>query len=222
MVVEVAADRSSGRGEDAVMRAMTELRKRIKSREFLPGEHIRQEDMAQILGISRVPVREALKALSADGAIVHHPNQGYFVAKMSADEVAQIYRMRELLETEVLSNIVWPNESGLRELRRINEMMGSHSNAEDVSLFIELNHELHFRIFDLSPTKIICSEIERLWARSEAYRALYHYSPEARLRIIEEHDHILDAVEQHELSSLISWSNTHRSAAGTHAQQQLG
>jgi len=222
MVVEVVADHSSGRGEDAVMRAMTELRMRIKSRKLLPGEHIRQEDMAKILGISRVPVREALKALSADGAIVHHPNQGYFVAKMSANEVAQIYRMRQLLETEVLSTISWPSESGLGELRGLNETMRAHSKAEDVSLLIELNHEFHFRIFDLSPTKIVCAEIERLWARSEAYRALYHYAPEARLRITQEHGHILDALEHRDLPSLILWSDTHRGAAGAQVQQMLG
>src|SRR3981189_2380075 len=65
-----------------------------------PGARIRQEATAQELGISLIPVREALKTLASEGLVTYHPQRGYFVTELPLEAIEQIYTVRELLETE--------------------------------------------------------------------------------------------------------------------------
>jgi len=76
--------------------------------ELNPGEQLRQEDLAEELGVSRVPVREALHALAEQRVLVHQKHRGFFVAKRNAHEVAQFARMLELIEDDLLASIRWP------------------------------------------------------------------------------------------------------------------
>ena len=74
----------------------------IVRRQLAPGTQIRQVELAAQLGLSRSPLRQALSALETEGLVTHEQQRGYFVARMSVDHLSQIYRMRELLETELL------------------------------------------------------------------------------------------------------------------------
>src|SRR4051794_7340139 len=70
-------------------RVATSLREAIRTGSLVPGEHIRQELWAERLEVSRLPIREALSRLAADGTVEHDPNRGYFVAKRPSSEIAQ-------------------------------------------------------------------------------------------------------------------------------------
>src|SRR5262249_58597129 len=85
-----------------------ELRRAIMRGDLLAGEQIRQIDWARRLGVSQVPIREALKTLAAEGILTHGHNRGYFVARFGSSEVAEIYLMRRVLERELLQTIEWP------------------------------------------------------------------------------------------------------------------
>lgn len=74
----------------AVRRVTDELRRMIVSGELLPGQPVRQEHMAEQLGVSRVPVREALRLLSADGLVSHVHNVEYAVTRLGQKEFGQI------------------------------------------------------------------------------------------------------------------------------------
>jgi DNA-binding GntR family transcriptional regulator len=177
--------------------------------------------MAKRLGMSRVPVREALKALQTEGIVSHSPNQGYFVAKFSAAELDQIYLMRRVLETALLQHLVWPDAERLAAISDVNERMGRAAAAGEVAVVVQLNREFHEAMFGLSPLKTVHREVRRLWEMSDSYRALYLYGP-ARERIAAEHQAMLDALAAHDLDALIAATDRHRGVAQEEVAAMLG
>ena len=115
----------------AVDSVVTEIRLLISSNQLSPGEQLRQEEMAQRLGVSRVPVREALRLLTEHGLLVHHANRGYFVARRAPLELVQIVRMLDLFEKDLMSTIEWPDDELLAELESMNREIRDHAEAED-------------------------------------------------------------------------------------------
>ena len=165
-----------------------ETRRLINRGVLAPGLQLRQSELADRFGISRVPIREALKLLAAEGIIEHDPNRGFFVAQLSSDEARQLYRMRQLLEAELLSTIEWPTSEQLTLLKRMLADLTDLLAAGDRDGWIEKHRAFHDMIFDLSPNKVIKLEILRLMRLSDRYRALaadISASPEHRRADIE-------------------------------------
>ncbi len=90
-------------------RVADHLRAAILSGEFAPGERLLQEVLAERLGASRMPVREALRMLEVEGLVENQPNRGARVPELTAHEVEVIYRMRERLEPLALSESLAPS-----------------------------------------------------------------------------------------------------------------
>ena len=140
--------------------------------------HLGQSQLADRFEASRVPVREALKLLVAEGLINHDPNRGFFVAEVSSAEARQLYRMRHLLESELLSTVDWPSEAKLAELtERVAELQELLETGDRPKWAIR-HRDFHNAVFDLSPDKTIVAEVQRLWTLSDRYRSLL---PAARL-----------------------------------------
>jgi DNA-binding GntR family transcriptional regulator len=206
----------------AVATAVEGIRDLIRSRQLLPGEPIRQADMAKRLGMSRVPVREALGALQTEGIVRHSRHQGYFVAKFSADELKQIYLMRELLEGALLRAMVWPSSERLAEIEAINEGIVRAAQEGDVARIVTLNREFHEALFALSPLTTVHREVRRLWEMSDSYRALYLYGRVARMRVPDEHRAMLAAIERRDIDGLLAIVDAHRSSALEEVAEMLG
>src|ERR671926_364153 len=92
-----------------------EIRRAIMSRELQPGERVRQEQLAERLNVSRVPVREALKVLEAEGQVTYQAHRGYTVVELSLAELEEIYLARRLLETETTRRAVPRVDADLTE-----------------------------------------------------------------------------------------------------------
>src|SRR5678815_5398232 len=82
------------------------LREEILRGVLAPGQALRQEELAERFGVSRLPVRDALLRLEAQGLVHVYPNRGAFVISLSADEVSEIYEMRILLEGDIIERAV--------------------------------------------------------------------------------------------------------------------
>jgi len=197
------------------------IRSRIRRLELHPGEPIRQQDMAAELGVSRVPVREALGMLAAEGILDHDRHRGYSVAKLTTSELEQIYFMRRPLETALLRDIRWPDTELLRSLRALNDEIQHAAERTDVGTFIELNRRFHDTIFELSTLRLIHREVRRLWAMAAAYQAMYVYGPD-RHRIVSEHREILDALERQDREALVAAIDAHRMGAHDDVGAMLG
>jgi DNA-binding GntR family transcriptional regulator len=205
-----AANTAGAGSSTSVDTAREGIRKLIVSRQLSPGEQIRQEELATLLNTSRSPIREALQALHSEGIVAHHPNRGYFVTRLSADKIEQIFMVRRLLETEVLKNVAWPTRSQLQRLRKLNGGISAAAERHDLSEIIRLNHEFHFEIFALSRFDLLIDELRRLWSLSDPYRALYLWDGAAQIRTVGEHDEILAALEKHDRKLLIRLVDEHR------------
>lgn len=192
-------------------RALDALKNMICSGQLSPGEQIRQEEMAEQLKVSRVPLREAMNVLADQGMLQHRPNQGYFVTKRTPAERDQITRMLHLLENELTASIVWPDAETLANLRELNEQMRAQVQADDPWELIQLNRRFHFTIFGLSPHRLILDEVQKLWALVEPLLWLKFEHAPARLQTITEHERLIDALESRDMARCTMEMQQHRS-----------
>jgi DNA-binding GntR family transcriptional regulator len=199
-----------------VRRVIDEIRRMIVSGELLPGNPVRQEHMADRLGVSRLPVREALRQLSADGLVSHVHNVGYAVTRLNQEEFGQIYTMRRLLETEVIRDLQRPTREQLTGIIASNDAVARAGERLDLAEMRARNQQFHFAIFRLSPRGLIVDEIERLWNLAAPYHAMYLYSPDGRRTILTEHGRMIDALSAGDNARLTALMDDHRLGSQTH------
>lgn len=175
------------------------LREAILSGEILPGERIRQEDVAARFGTSRLPVREALRILEAEGLTEHHPHKGARVPRLDRHEVEVIYQMRERLEPLALAESL-PN-LGEDDFRRLDRIQSRIEVNTDVAEFLTLDREFHLLTYSGCPIEQLSSMVVRLWNSTQHYRrAFMHLTGPARRWVVNaEHRLILDAVERRDV-----------------------
>lgn len=193
-------------------RALQQLRAKVISGALMPGEQIRQQEMAEELGVSRVPLREALNLLADQGLLVHRPNSGYFVAKRAPNELAQISRILQLLENELLGSIEWPDEQCAATLKQLNDEMRVCATAIDWTPLVRLNREFHLRIYDLSPYRIILEEVKRLWTLADTFIATKMADTSARVRTVEEHDRLIECLLRRDRALTLEAMEAHRAS----------
>ncbi|MEU6381754.1 GntR family transcriptional regulator [Streptomyces sp. NPDC046909] len=178
----------------SVASVIDQLRAMIVGRRLLPGVQIRQEEMAHVLGISRVPLREALRVLTTEGLLTHRPHQGYFVTRLSALELNQIHSLLEFLETELIRTIRWPTDDEVTRLRALNQRIGRAAADGDLSLVTGLYLELHITgIFQLSPLTLLLAEAQRFWTMCAPYR-IFHVAADGGPTSLEQHEQLIDAL----------------------------
>lgn len=153
-------------------RVAAEIRRAIRHNVLLPGEHVRQVEWAERLGVSGASTREALKMLVSEQLLTYDAHRGYFVTRTDESEMAQIYHIRRLLETEVLRSIRWPDAGELKAIRAAMDRVIECIHNGDGHGALDAARLVSFTIFDLSPLKLIVGETKRFWDRAAVYRAL--------------------------------------------------
>src|SRR2546429_4733025 len=191
------AERTSSEPLQLTLQAAAQIRGLIIDRVLLPGEKIRQVDLAERIGVSRSPLREALRTLESEGVVTYEVNRGYVVARLDDDDLTQIFRMRSMLESELLRTIEHPEAAVLKQLKDLNDTMIAAIDSGDVAEVLRCNREFHFAIFALSPLSQFRREIQRLWQLSEGYSAAWWWrGPSARNQINTEHKAMIAAPRQ--------------------------
>jgi len=123
------ARQSSATAQDLVI---TSVRSAILAGALSPGTRLRQEDLAERFGTSRIPVREALRALEYEGLVTSEPHRGFTVTELDADDIEEVYDLRIVLESHAV-RIALPllTEQDLEELERLYEAMVSAVAADE-------------------------------------------------------------------------------------------
>ncbi|GAB3197863.1 GntR family transcriptional regulator [Nocardioides hungaricus] len=176
------------------------LREAILGGDLKPGDRIRQEDIAAKLGASRLPVREALRMLEAEGLTEHEPHKGARVPRLTQHEVEVIYRMRERLEplalTESLSRLDASDHERLEDVQRRIE------DNEDLEKFLDLDREFHMLTYSGCTIEPLNQNVTRLWNSTQPYRRAYvALGGKSRMWVVNaEHRLILDAVVRRDAS----------------------
>lgn len=207
-------------GGTSVQRCVAAIRQLILDGEYLPGQTLRHMKLAERLGTSRIPVREALKKLEADGVVTYVPRIGHAVSRFSSSELSEIYLMRSLLEAELLRTADL-SMADTKLMAALNEQLAALRRG-DLQRRKALNREFHFHLFDLSPLAVVRREVARLWDISEFYRSLYAYEADSQRQIVSEHRRILAAVRDKDHERLVATCQEHRHRAETAVSARLG
>lgn len=194
--------------------ALGELRRLLLTGELAPGQPIRQDALADLLGVSRVPIREALKILEGEGQVEYRPRRGYIVSELSVDDLSEIYRLRRLLETEAARQAVkLITDEEIAALEAAEAEVEAAGAAEDVVAIATANRRFHFIVFEAARMPHLLTLLTRLWDATAAYRSVYYGSDERRRRFEEEHWSIINAVRARDARDLVKLLNVHRDAS---------
>ncbi|MFG1604700.1 GntR family transcriptional regulator [Actinoplanes sp. NPDC049265] len=178
----------------ATQRIANHLRDAILGGHLGPGDRVRQEDVAQQLGASRLPVREALQMLAAEGLIENEPNKGARVPRLSRHEVDVMYRMREQLEPLALAESLPHLDDS--DLYRLVELQDEIERGTDTHGFLELDRQLHLLTYAGCEIEQLNATVHRLWNSTQHYRrAFVQTSGNERMWAVNaEHRLIIDAM----------------------------
>lgn len=193
---------------------LVEIRRRIGSGDLQPGDRLVAEKLANELGVSRVPVREALKTLVGEGQVVYERHRGAFVAKLSLAELEQLYRMQELLEAEAI-RVAIPivDDETVQRMRSTLGPIDASNARDDLATWAELNRRFHFELYAAAGLPVLMRAIRQLWDQSDPYCALFASAEEHRTAASEDHRMILAAVMARDVEATVTAQNLHRHRA---------
>ncbi|UOZ03477.1 GntR family transcriptional regulator [Amycolatopsis sp. WQ 127309] len=191
------AERTDGAAV-ASQRIADQLRERILAGGLAPGTRIIQDELAEELETSRLPVREALRILAARGLVTLRANQGAWVTRMTMRECDLSYKMRERLEPLLLAESA-PHltVADITELDRLQERIEGCSDVEE---FLVLDRQLHWVTYRRHDAEELASIVARLWDTTQHYRrAFTHLAGTERSWIIgAEHRLLIEALREHD------------------------
>jgi DNA-binding GntR family transcriptional regulator len=167
----------------------------IFSREMVGGDRLVEEELAERLGVSRTPVREALRELAAIGVIWLKPNHGAMVRPFGARQLLEIYHMRRLLESEATR--LSTRAIDHNELRRIRAGMQGLSTMSDRPAgwgvqALDFDGQLHHLIAHSSGSERLAEEIHRYWTLAQAIAEAVQNVSQTQEFALREHTDIID------------------------------
>ena len=167
------------------------LRDEILRGEIPAGQPLRQEELAERFGVSRLPVRDALLRLEAQGLVHVFPNRGAFVISLSADEVREIYEMRILLEGDLLERAV--PRIGEEDWRRIETANAESVRTADGPEWVEGDWKFHRALYEPAGRPRQLATIEQLRGTVARFWTVRSALPDRAAEWLTDHDAIIEA-----------------------------
>jgi DNA-binding GntR family transcriptional regulator len=172
------------------------IRDGILSGQYPLGSRFDQKAIAEELGVSLVPVREALRVLEGEGFVTITPRRGAYVTEISAVELDELYKIRAELEDLATQRAVPKLEQDqLDLLASIIREMELATKAKDYARLMVLNRNFHFTIYQTSEMQLLLELLNGLWNRSNLYRRVFTYIPERAEQALQEHKDIYRACQ---------------------------
>jgi DNA-binding GntR family transcriptional regulator len=196
------------------------LRDRILSGEIPGGAHIAQSALSEEMGISRIPIRDALQRLESDGLVTGDDIGRYTVVPFTAEDAEEIYAMRRKLEpfaVEVAAAKL--TESGLAQLKALQAELTQAARERDLKRYTELNVEFHTALYEASGMRRLVRIIRGLW------RGVPQMTPivlEGRItRSQREHDEILKRLSERDGPGAAAALERHIGNAGVELKRRM-
>lgn len=172
-----------------------EIERVILGGQFSPGDHLNEKELALRFGISRGPVREALRSLEASGLVDQVPNRGFFVRRLSASEASNVYDVRSVLfglAGKLLAERI--TGDGIERLKQLMADMDAAVLADDFRLYVKLNFALHEFIVAASGNEVLAHQYLTLVKQLKLYRTHRLMLGEAMHASHCEHQVMVDAI----------------------------
>jgi len=178
------------------------VKERIINGTYGPGMRLTEQQMAAEFNTSRTPVREAMRLLTADGFVIFKPNSGTMVRTWSSIQIAEIFELRVLIESEVAAraaqHISTDEVARLRALQDEIEANGPDTGQDNTTRIGRLNREFHRVIAQASHNERLVSTLANAIELPIVQQTFRTYSVEQLRRSFSQHRELIDAFEVHD------------------------
>lgn len=175
---------------------VAQLRREIIRGQMLPGERLNQTELGRRFGVSRMPVRDALHALEAEGLVMLHPRYGARVASVDLERSRHVYEIRIVVEGWAIEQAVaCMKRPHLAKIQRLAERLEAAKDVEDVSEWLELDRQFHFATYEPLENPELMRIVGDLWNATQQLRRAYCMLPGALAKAYANHQDLLAAIE---------------------------
>jgi DNA-binding GntR family transcriptional regulator len=182
---------------------------------YVEGEPLRQDALAEELGVSRIPIREALRQLETEGLVTFNPHRGAIVSSLSLGEIEEVFDLRATIEPDLLRRAM-PRLT-IHQLDQADDVLDRYAVAlrtGDVSKWGELNWQFHASLYAPADRPITMSIVQRLHQQSDRYLRMQLALTHGETRANEEHRAIADAARARDTKRACQLVRDHIAGAG--------
>jgi len=209
LLFRLAVHRTGSAGTSQQM-ILDELRRVILDGAVPPGTPIPVGDLAELFKVSRIPVRESLKTLTGEGLVQHRPNAGYAVAQLTSSELAEMYIVRETLESAAMAAAIHAADDADRvHLRAVNLNLEQALKFDDAQAYHRQSREFHMALSRPSRMLRLVHMLESAWNITEPVQLMVHVDNHQRAVLHEDHQHMLAAFLDGDAEELLAASAIH-------------
>ena len=189
---------------------LARLRDMIVEGELAPGAHIPERTLCERFGISRTPLREALKALGSEGLVNLLPNRGAVVAALTLKDVDDVVKVIDALEgLAAVAACETMTDAKLANIEDLHRQMVARRRDGDLMGYFKLNQAIHEAIVDAADNPVASTIYRSLLARIRRYRFIGNRESERWEQALAEHEHFLDALRQRDGALLRQLLHSH-------------
>ncbi|WP_331768996.1 GntR family transcriptional regulator (plasmid) [Embleya sp. NBC_00888] len=193
------------------------LRKAIAQGDIAPGERVNMDELARTLGVSKIPIREAVKRLEADGLVVSRVHSGVTVATIDVTEMRGVFLAREAIEALIARLAAEHVTEGLlADLESAQDAMRDALGAGEVVRLPELNSQFHRALALAGGYRILGELTEQLLMTVRRFRITAPMDAGNWRQVVAEHDAILDALRRRDPQAAEDAARTHISSQAAH------
>lgn len=173
------------------------LRDAIRKGVLKPGERLMEIQLAEELGVSRTPVREAIRKLELEGYVIMMPRRGTYVANLSIRDVNEVFEIRTSLDS-LASGLAAERitDEELERLQRLLVAIGGYIEANDMEKIVETDTEFHDLLYQASRNSRLVGIIFNLREQLTRFRSTSMSFPGRLKATLEEHRRIVEAIAQ--------------------------
>jgi DNA-binding GntR family transcriptional regulator len=182
------------------------IREGILTGVFKPGERLRQDDLAEQIGVSRIPVRSALLKLDSQGLVTFEPYRGAIVNTLTSNEAREIYEIRAVLEAHALRKAMTAMTP--ERLSRLEDLANELNAVENGEEFLQRRAEFYHELYDEKRQPRLVAMIDRM--REEVGRySLDHNVDYVRPPGERDHAEVLAFLKSNDVDGAVQWLQTH-------------
>ncbi|MEV0295367.1 GntR family transcriptional regulator [Nocardia sp. NPDC050710] len=187
-----------------------ELRRLIVDGAVPPSTVIPLREVAELFGVSHIPVREALKTLMGEGLVIHQPSGGYIVAQLTADELREMYVVRQTLETASLAAATLnATDADRAELLEVNALLEQAIRDDDPAAYHRRSRQFHVALTRPSRMFRLLHMLESTWNVTEPVQSMVHICRADRVRLHTDHALMLEAFLSRDVDRLVLLAERH-------------
>lgn len=172
------------------------VRAMILSGDLRPGEKVPEEQLCERFGVSRTPIREALKVLAAEGVLQIVPHRGAIVARITEEQISEMFPVMASLERLAGSlACAVATETDIARVRALHDEMMAFYEAGDEASYLRNNRQIHEAFFTIAGNATLLSFYQQILTRIHSCRFVVRKTPEHWRKAMAEHEEMIAAFE---------------------------